>query len=213
MTRNHGTFVHTDAPPRPGVTSQNRTNHRANFTQPTPHQHLTTQSDPLARLAHDSLPASTSSWSTTQLQPTTAMNTYHPLRELGIPSRLLTIADALLRDNHGENRNWTPSVNIFEDESGYHVSAELPDVTPSDVKVTVRDGVLTLKGERKLEKKSDTTRYHLVERSYGQFSRSFTLPKDSDGDRVAAEFKNGVLTVSVPKRIEIQPREIEVKVN
>ncbi|RFC52124.1 MAG: HSP20 family protein [Verrucomicrobia bacterium] len=141
------------------------------------------------------------------------MNTYHPLRELGIPSRLLTIADALLRDNHGENRNWTPSVNIFEDESGYHVSAELPDVPPSDVKVTVRDGVLTLKGERKLEKKSDTTRYHLVERSYGQFSRSFTLPKDSDGDRVAAEFKNGVLTVSVPKRIEIQPREIEVKVN
>jgi HSP20 family protein len=70
-----------------------------------------------------------------------------------------------------------------------------------------------VKGERKFERKSENTRYHLVERSYGSFSRSFTLPKDADGDRVSAQFANGVLNVTVPKRVEVQPREIEVKVN
>ena len=141
------------------------------------------------------------------------MNTHIPLRELGIPTRLLNLADALFRDNSGDSRSWNPAVNIAEDENGYHVSVELPEVTPGDVKVVVRDGVLTVKGERKFEKKSDTTRYHLVERSYGNFTRSFTLPKDADGDRVAAEFKNGVLFITVPKREEVKPREIEVKVN
>jgi HSP20 family protein len=143
------------------------------------------------------------------------MNSYNPLRELGLSGRLLNLADAIFRDTAGagETRTWSPPVNISEDEQGYHLTAELPDVPPADVKVVVRDGVLTVKGERKFERKSDTTRYHLVERSYGSFSRSFTLPKDADGDRVSAQFANGVLSVTVTKRVEVQPREIEVKVN
>lgn len=154
-------------------------------------------------------------WTTSNPTKLPNMNTYNPLRELGLSGRLINLADALFRDTAGtgETRTWSPPVNICEDEQGYHMTAELADVPAADVKVVVRDGVLTVKGERKFERKSENTRYHLVERSYGSFSRSFTLPKDADGDRVSAQFANGVLNVTVPKRVEVQPREIEVKVN
>ena len=103
-------------------------------------------------------------------------------------------------------------MDVTEDESSYRIAAELPDVPSSDVKVVVRDGVLTLRGERKSERKTEGTKYHLVERSYGSCQRSFTLPKDANGEKVSAEYKNGVLVVTVPKREEVKPREIEVKV-
>lgn len=141
------------------------------------------------------------------------LSTYTPFRDLGIlPGRLYSLAEALLGDTRSP-KSWTPAVNVTEDDQGYQISAELPEVTSADVKVIVRDGVLTVKGERKQETKSETKKYHLVERSYGSFQRSFTLPKDANGEKVTAEFKSGVLNVTVPKREEVKPREIEVKVN
>jgi HSP20 family protein len=102
---------------------------------------------------------------------------------------------------------------VAEDDAGYYITADLPEVASGDVKVVVREGVLTIEGERKSEGTKEGKKYHLVERSYGSFLRSFTLPKNAAGDKVAAAFKNGVLTITVPKREDVKPREIEVKVS
>jgi len=142
-----------------------------------------------------------------------ALSSYAPLREFSLfPGRFAGLADALFGETRSESKAWTPAVNVTEDEHAYQIAAELPEVPSSDVKVVVRDGVLSLKGERKSEKKTEGTKFHLVERSYGSFQRSFTLPKDADGDKVSADFKDGVLKVTVPKREEVKPKEIEVKV-
>ena len=142
-----------------------------------------------------------------------AISTTSPLREFGIfPNRLFNLAETLFGQSPAAPKLWAPAVNVAEDEHAYHVSAELPDVPNEDVKVVVRDGTLTIKGERKAETKTEGKKYHLVERTYGGFQRSFSLPKDANGEKVTAEFENGVLNVTVPKREEVKPREIEVKV-
>ncbi len=142
-----------------------------------------------------------------------ALTSCSPLRDFGfLPGRLYNLADALFGDAPAAAKSWTPAVNVSEDESAYRISAELPEVPSGDVKVVVRDGVLTLKGERKAETKTEGIKYHVVERTYGSFQRSFSLPKDANGEKVSAEFKNGVLLVTVPKREEVKPREIEVQV-
>lgn len=141
------------------------------------------------------------------------LNLYTPRRDFGF-GRLYSLADAIFGGDTcaAAAKSWAPAVNVSEDADNYRISAELPDVTAEDVKVVVREGVLTLKGERKAEAKAEGVKYHLVERSHGSFQRSFTLPKDANGEKVSAEFKNGVLLVTVPKREEVKPREIEVKV-
>ena len=106
---------------------------------------------------------------------------------------------------------WTPSVDIIEDEKEWLVKAELPEVKKEDVKVTVEDGVLTITGERKLEKEEKDKKYHRIERSYGNFLRSFTLPDGADGTKVNAEFKDGVLKVHLPKSEKAKPKAVEVK--
>jgi HSP20 family protein len=142
-----------------------------------------------------------------------ALSTYSPIRDFGfLPSRLFNLAETLFGDTTGVARTWSPAVNVAEDANGYQISADLPDVAIGDVKVVVREGVLTLSGERKRETKTEGVKYHLVERTTGTFQRSFSLPKDANGEKVSAEFKNGVLLVTVPKREEVKPREIEVKV-
>ena len=107
---------------------------------------------------------------------------------------------------------WAPSVDIIEDEKEYLVKADLPEVKKDDVKVTVENGVLTITGERKMEKEEKDKKYHRVERSYGNFLRSFTLPDGADGTKVNAEFKDGVLKVHLPKSEKAKPKAIEVKV-
>jgi HSP20 family protein len=107
---------------------------------------------------------------------------------------------------------WAPSVDIIEDEKEWLVKADLPEVKKEDVKVTVENGVLTITGERKLEKEEKEKKYHRIERSYGNFLRSFTLPDYADGSRVSAEFKDGVLKVHLPKSEKAKPKAIEVKV-
>ena len=107
---------------------------------------------------------------------------------------------------------WSPVVDIEETEQDYVIRAELPGLDKEKVKVTVEDGVLTLSGERDLERTVEGKTYHRTERANGTFSRSFTLPEDSDAESVAAQFTNGVLAVRVAKREEALPKSIEVRV-
>jgi HSP20 family protein len=106
---------------------------------------------------------------------------------------------------------WAPLVDIIEEDKQYIIKTELPEVRKEDVKVTVENGVLTIVGERKLEKE-ETKKYHRVERSYGRFVRTFIVPEGADADKVSAEFKDGVLYVRLPKSEKATPKQIEVKV-
>lgn len=108
--------------------------------------------------------------------------------------------------------DWVPSVDVSETEGEYQIKAEIPDVKKEDVKVTVEDGVLTIQGERKHEKEEKGKKYHRVERSYGSFVRSFTLPDLVDEEKVKAEFKDGVLNLQLPKSEKAKPKAIEVSV-
>jgi HSP20 family protein len=108
--------------------------------------------------------------------------------------------------------DWLPAVDVSETDGDYQIKAEIPDVKKEDVKVTVEDGVLTIQGERKQEKEEKGKKYHRVERSYGRFVRSFTLPDLVDEGKVKAEFKDGVLNLQLPKSEKVKPKAIEVTV-
>jgi HSP20 family protein len=113
----------------------------------------------------------------------------------------------------GESVGWTPACDIYEDEESVTLRFELAGVEPKDVDVRFENGVLTLRGERKLEKEDRRDNYHRIELGYGTFTRSFSLPGTVDADKIKAESKNGVLAVTLPKRIEARPRSIQVKVS
>jgi len=109
--------------------------------------------------------------------------------------------------------SWVPPVDIYQ--NGDHeivLKAELPDMTREDIDITVDNGTLTLKGEKKLSNDVNEEQYHRIERHYGSFSRSFTLPQTVDTARVGADYRNGVLTVRLPLREEAKPRQIKVEV-
>ncbi len=108
---------------------------------------------------------------------------------------------------------WSPLVDISEDDREYLIKAELPDVKKDDVKVTAEAGTLTIMGERKFEKEEKGKKYHRVERAYGTFGRSFSLPDDANPAKVSAEFKDGVLTVHLVKDEKAKPLQVEVKVS
>ena len=108
---------------------------------------------------------------------------------------------------------WSPLVDITEDDKEYLIKADLPDVKKEDVKLTVQDDVMSISGERKYEKEEKGKKYHRIERAYGSFMRSFTLPEDADGSKVSAEYKDGVLNVHLPKSEKAKPKSIEVKVS
>ena len=107
---------------------------------------------------------------------------------------------------------WAPLVDISEDDKEYLIKAELPEVKKEDVKVTAEEGTLTISGERKFEKEEKGKRYHRVERTYGSFGRSFSLPADASPTKVLAEFKDGILTVHLVKDARVKPQQIEVKI-
>ena len=108
---------------------------------------------------------------------------------------------------------WSPLVDISEDDKEYLIKAELPDLKKEDVKVTAQEGTLTIMGERKFEKEEKGRKYHRVERAYGTFGRSFSLPDDASPAKVSAEFKDGMLTVHLVKDEKAKPRQVEVKVS
>jgi len=107
---------------------------------------------------------------------------------------------------------WMPLVDITENDKEYLIKVELPEVKKDDVKVTVENGVLTISGERKFEREDKDKKYHRIERSYGSFTRSFSVPDDAEDSKVSAEFKDGVLTVHLAKSEKARPKSIEVKV-
>jgi HSP20 family protein len=110
-------------------------------------------------------------------------------------------------------RAWAPPVDIYETDNDIVLKAELPGVDPKDVEVRVEDNTLYLKGERKFEREVKEQNYHRVERSYGSFARSFSLPNSISTDKVKAEFKEGLLTLTMPKREEAKPKTIKIDVN
>ena len=146
--------------------------------------------------------------------------TWNPLREMddaqnrlnrfflgGFPNRMgsgeihsLAVAD------------WSPEVDISEDDQGYLLKADLPEMKKDDVRVTVEDGILCVFGERKSVKEDQTRKFHRMERSFGNFRRSFTLPQDADSTKVTADFHDGVLKVHLPTTPIARSKAIEVKV-
>jgi len=144
---------------------------------------------------------------------------WDPLKELGeMENRLSTwFGHVPVRKQVGTEESlklveWAPLVDIAEDDKEYLIKAELPEVKKEELKVTLKDGVLTLRGERKLEKEEKGKKYHRVERAYGSFLRSFSLPDDADASKVNAEFKDGVLKVHLPKGEKAKTKDIDVKV-
>lgn len=107
---------------------------------------------------------------------------------------------------------WSPLVDITEDDKEYLIKAELPDMKKEDVRLTVENEVLAISGERTFEKEEKGKKYHRTERAYGRFVRSFSLPEDADGSRVSADYKDGMLHVHLPKSQKAKSKAIEVKV-
>lgn len=120
--------------------------------------------------------------------------------------------DRLFEDTFARDGNaWTPAVDIKETEEDIRVELELPGLKPEDVEVTAENGVLTIRGEKRTERKEgEESRYHVVERSYGAFMRTFQLPQGIDEEQINAEFDNGILTLHVPKAALPQPRRIQI---
>src|SRR6266851_3453771 len=121
------------------------------------------------------------------------------------------------RTGNGETHSltvadWSPEVDISQDEHEYLLKADLPEMKKEDVRVTVEDGILCVSGERKSEKEDQTRKFHRIERSYGNFRRSFTLPEDANGSEVTAIFRDGVLKVHLPTTAIATSKAIEVKV-
>lgn len=140
---------------------------------------------------------------------------YDPFRELRSlqdeMTRLFTgVAPAHLNREEMTHGAWAPSVDIYEDKDCLILEAELPGMTRDDFEISVENNVITLKGERRFEKKAEGDNYHRVERSYGSFTRSFTLPQTITADGATADFENGILRVSLPKREETKARKIEI---
>ncbi len=143
------------------------------------------------------------------------LTTWDPFRELEEMSSRLNRA---LGRNEPASKDslamtdWSPSVDIVETAEDFQVKCELPEVKKEDVKVNVSDGLLRIEGERKFDKEDKTKKYHRVERFYGSFMRSFALPDGVEQDKVQAEFKDGLLTVRLPKSPRTQPRSVDVKI-
>lgn len=134
-------------------------------------------------------------------------------------NRVFALPTAAQLPGDGANRealarpDWLPAVDIFETSDAFRLKVELPDVEKEDVKVSLNNGVLSISGERKLELADGETRHRRIERSYGSFSRSFTLPEQADEKGIDAAYRNGVLTLTIPKAPKQEPRAIEVKVH
>lgn len=119
----------------------------------------------------------------------------------------------LVNEGEGNVRPWIPAVDILEDENQLVLRADIPGVDLSKIDIRLENGTLTLKGQREFERKDDKTGYHRVERHYGQFARSFTMPETVDPEKVVAEYKNGVLQISLGKKEVAKPRSIQVQVS
>jgi HSP20 family protein len=138
---------------------------------------------------------------------------WNPARDLAVME--IDRLNRMFSDFYGETfgQAWVPPVDIFEtSEHEVVLKAELPDVKREDISLTFENGVLTIKGERRVDETVGRDNYHRMERHYGAFSRSFTLPNTVDASRISASYKDGVLTVVLPQREEAKPKQIAVNV-
>lgn len=130
---------------------------------------------------------------------------------------LFRLQDELSRAFSGDGEalasGWAPPVDIYEDAEGITLRAEVPGLTAEDIDIRLENNTLSLKGERKLEHEDKKENYRRIERNYGSFTRTFSLPPNVDADRVRAETKHGVLNVFLPRREETKPKQIRVKVS
>ena len=140
---------------------------------------------------------------------------YNPITGLeAFPAEFRLFQDTLSKwmDETSQGRPWTPPVDILENENEVVLKADLPDVKMSDIKVDLENGTLSLKGQRKFEGEKKEKGYHRIERSYGSFARYFSVPETVDPSKVSAEYKNGVLTVILPKKEIAKPRSVKIDV-
>lgn len=131
-------------------------------------------------------------------------------------NRLSSIFGRSLGNNNDSRltlADWTPLVDVIEDKTEYVIKAELPGVKKEDVKVHVENGILTISGERHFEKEEKGKKYHRVERSYGSFERTFSLPDTCKADKMEAKYNNGMLTLHIPKNEETTSPAIDIKVD
>ncbi len=139
-----------------------------------------------------------------------------PFRELAaLQDRMNRMFEGTLTRTRSEEElftgTWVPPVDIYETKDKITLKAELPGFDEKQINLRFEDGVLTIEGERKFEKESGDENYHRVERSYGKFVRSFAIPAGVQGDKIAASFSSGVLTVDLPKREETKPKQIRIE--
>jgi HSP20 family protein len=139
-------------------------------------------------------------------------NTFHGLS--GLQEQVNRLFDTSFpgRADNSELTTWAPAVDIYETENELVVKADLPDIDEKDLDVRIENNTLTIRGERKFEKKVNEDNYLRVERTYGSFSRSFSLPNSVNSEAIKADYKNGVLTVELPKRAESKPKQVKVNV-
>ena len=136
---------------------------------------------------------------------------WDPFREFGLPSRLSRWMEEAFGGAPGTRGRLAPAVDIAEDDAKYVVTVELPGTKREDITVEAHEGVLTIRGEKRSEREEKKEQSRWVERTYGSFSRSFTLPANAETERVSASFREGVLTIEVPKAEEAKPRAISIK--
>jgi HSP20 family protein len=144
----------------------------------------------------------------------TAISRFEPFRGLSLQDQFNRLFNESFDRSWDEASltTWAPPVDIFETEQELVVKADLPDIKPEELDIRVENNILTIRGERKFEKKVEEKNYLRVERSYGSFSRSFSLANTVKTEAIKAEYKNGVLTLTVPKREEAKPKQIKVSV-
>lgn len=139
---------------------------------------------------------------------------WDPVRELNRFDNLFGIEfGSLLRADSFRNRELSPNVDIYEKDDKYVIKAEVPGLKKEDIKIDLKDNVLTISGEKKYEDINEKDNYIRVERSYGKFTRRFNVPDNVNPDSVTADYKNGVLNLTLPKKKESLPKQIDVKVN
>jgi HSP20 family protein len=145
----------------------------------------------------------------------TTISRFEPFRSSSfLPEQLNRLfSDALDRSaQEGNLTAWAPAVDIYETEHELVVKADLPEVKPEDLDIRVENNILTIRGERKFEKQVNESNYLRVERAYGSFARSFSLANTVNSEAIKADYQNGVLTLSIPKREEAKPKQIKVNV-
>ena len=144
-----------------------------------------------------------------------ALTRWDPFRDLSIMqermNRLFEDAGRGWRgDEPSATTTWSPAVDIYETESEIMVQAELPGVDRKDIALNLENNVLTLKGERRFEKETKQENYHRIERSYGGFSRSFSIPAIVDEEKIRADYKDGILKIALPKKEQVKPKQIKI---